>query len=93
MGSGFSKMKKQARQFGRIQEEMKTKIFEGSSGNGLVTIVLNGDKELQKLSIKPDCVDPTDVEGLEDLIQEAFSNAYKQIAGADSSFDLSKILG
>ena len=93
MGSGFAKMKKQARQLERIQEEMKKKTFEGSSGNGLVTVTLSGDRELQNISIKPDCVDPTDVEGLEDLIREAFAHAYGQATEADSAFDLSKLLG
>ena len=79
MGSGFSKMKKQARmlqqQFSQMQEEMKNLIVIGSAGNGLVQLEMNGDKEVLKITIKPDCVDKDDVEGLQDLILAAFKDA------------------
>jgi len=90
MGSGFSKMKKQARmleeQFEKMQEEMKAKEVTGSSGNGLVTITMSGDKEIKKVQIKPECVDLQDLEGLEDLITAACADAYRQI-GQNASAD------
>jgi len=80
MGSGFSKMKKQARMMEQQVEEMRQKMqtasYTGSSGNGLVTVTINGEKELQKVVIQPACVDPQDVEGLQDLIQAACQDAY-----------------
>ncbi len=83
MGSGFSKMKKQAKlmeqQFEMMRSEMKNKSVSGSSGNGLVTVTVNGDKELQNISIKPECVDPSDLEGLQDLIKAACEDAYQKI--------------
>ncbi len=83
MGSGFSKMKKQARmlqqQFSQIQEEMKSLVVKGSAGNGLVQIEMNGEKEVLKVFIKPDCVDKNDVEGLQDLILAAFKDAEQQV--------------
>jgi DNA-binding YbaB/EbfC family protein len=83
MGSGFSKMKKQARmmqeQYAKMQEEMKLKEVVGSSGNGLVSVVLSGDGKMKKLTIKPECIDPQDVEGLEDLIKAAHEEAHKQL--------------
>ena len=84
MGSGFSKMKKQAKlfeqQISKAQEMMKQQEVEGSSGSGLVKVKLNGEKELLKVTINPECVDPTDVEALEDLIQAAFSDATAKIS-------------
>jgi nucleoid-associated protein EbfC len=83
MGSGYSKKKKQAKmmqeQLGRMQEEMKNAEATGSSGGGLVTITLNGEHEIKSLTIKPDCVDPEDVDGLEDLIKVAYSDALKKL--------------
>jgi DNA-binding YbaB/EbfC family protein len=83
MGSGFSKMKKQARmlqqQFSQMQEEMKNLIVVGSAGNGLVQVEMNGDKEVLKITIKPDCVDKDDVEGLQDLILAAFKDAEDKV--------------
>ncbi len=92
MGSGFSKMQKQARQMQgqlqKMQEEMKNSSFTGESGAGLVTVVLNGEKVLKKITIKPECVDPTDVEGLEDLILAAFADASKKIEAGGGDFGL-----
>jgi DNA-binding YbaB/EbfC family protein len=82
MGSGFSKMKKQARAFEQqmqqLRSEMQSKSIEGTSGNGLVTVIINGEKEIKEIKIKPDCVDPKDVEGLQDLILAALHDAYKK---------------
>jgi len=83
MGSGFSKMKKQARamqdQYAKMREEMKNKTVTGTSGNGLVTIVLNGERDMKDLKIKPECVDKDDIEGLEDLIQAAYADAASKL--------------
>ena len=91
MGSGFAKMKKQARlmeqQIEQMKETMKNTTFTGSSGNGLVTVVINGEKEVQSIKIKPECVDPNDVEGLEDLIVAAIKDA--QIKSESLSKNLS----
>ncbi|MDN3509515.1 MAG: YbaB/EbfC family nucleoid-associated protein [Candidatus Neptunochlamydia sp.] len=83
MGSGYSKMKKQAKMFqeqvAKMQEDMQNLEITGSSGNGLVQITLSGEKEIKKLSISPECVDPEDIEGLQDLIIVAFNDASKKI--------------
>ena len=79
MGSGYSKMKKQARmmeaQMQAMQENLKSTELEGTSGNGLVKVVLDGEKNIKSIKIKPDCVDKDDVEGLQDLIVAAFKDA------------------
>lgn len=83
MGSGFSKMKKQARmmqeQFSQMKNKMEETLVEGSAGNGLVSVTLNGAKELKKISIKPECVNPNDIEGLQDLILGAFEDAASKL--------------
>lgn len=79
MGKGFQKKKKQARvmqeKLAEFQKQMEEAEVTGSAGNGLVTITLTGQQEMKKISIKPDCVDPEDVEGLEDLIKAAYKDA------------------
>lgn len=85
MGSGFSKYKKQAKmmqdQLSKMQEQMKETTVEGSAGGGLVKILLNGEKEIQKIVIDPQCVDPQDVEGLQDLIIAAQKDALSKLEG------------
>lgn len=83
MGTGFAKKKKEARvmqqKFQEMQEKMKLEQATGTAGNGLVSITLNGEHEVVSVKIKPECVDPEDVEGLEDLIKSAFEDASKKI--------------
>ena len=87
MGSGFLKKKKQARQMQQQFLDMQSQVSEkldnlevtGTAGNGLVEIVLTGSNEMKKLTIKPDCVDPEDVEGLQVLIKAAYDDAMKKL--------------
>jgi DNA-binding YbaB/EbfC family protein len=83
MGSGFSKMKKQARmmqeQFGQMQNNLQNMLVEGSAGNGLVKVTLNGGKELKKITIQPECINKDDIEGLQDLIIGAFEDAQAKL--------------
>lgn len=91
MGKGFQKKKKQARllqdKFAEMQEQMQNVEAEGVAGNGLVTISLNGDCEIKSLKIKPECVDPEDVEGLEALIKLAHKNAMEKVKEKMPSFE------
>lgn len=83
MGTGFSKKKKEARmlqeQFSKMQGELESIEVVGSAANGLVTITLSGEGNLKKIKIKPECVDPEDVEGLELLIKSAHDEAQKKL--------------
>lgn len=83
MGTGFAKRKKQAKmmqeQFKLMQEKMKDLEVTGQAGNGLVSITMNGDGDVTKVRIKPDCVDKDDIEGLEDLIRVAFNDAKEKV--------------
>lgn len=93
MGTGFAKRKKQARlmqeQMSKMQEQIQQLEAIGSAGNGLVTVTINGDKELKAIKIKRECVDPEDIEGLEDLIKAAYGDALKHLPSpALPSFDL-----
>ncbi len=78
MGTGFSKKKKQAREMQEQLMQMQSKIESaeatGTAGNGLVTITLTSS-EIKQIKIKPECVDPEDIEGLEDLIKAAYKDA------------------
>ena len=76
----IQKMMKQAQAMqSQIESDMDGMEMEGSSGGGMVRIVLDGKKNLKSVSIKPDAVDPEDVEMLEDLIQAAFQDASRQV--------------
>ncbi len=96
MGSGFSKMKKQAKamqeQYAKMQDELQEKRVTGTSGNGLVTITLDGHRNMKEVKIKPECVDPEDIEGLEDLIRAAYEEAAGQLDDDQEGGDLSGMM-
>ena len=65
-------------QMEEAQEELEDEEVVGSAGGGMVTVTLNGKKEFQGIKIKPEAVDPDDVEMLEDLITAAFNEAFEK---------------
>lgn len=73
----FKNQAKMMQQLGKIREELSNKTVEGSAGGGLVTVTLNGEKDLKKIVIKPEVV--SDIEGLQDLILAAFADANKKL--------------
>lgn len=83
MGTGFSKRKKEAKalqdQLSKLKSQMDTQEVSGTAGNGLVNITLTGDYTIKQLKIKPECVDPEDVEGLQDLIKAAYHDAKSKL--------------
>ena len=73
-------MMKQAQQLQeRMQQEMSTLRVEGAAGGGMVTVVVNGHKHLQSLTIDPESVSKDDVEMLQDLIMAAVNDALRKV--------------
>lgn len=61
-----------------LQAELETTEYEATVGGGAVTAVVTGKKELKSLSIKPEVVDPEDIEMLEDLLISALNESIKK---------------
>ena len=82
-GANLQQMMKQAeqmkKQIAKTKEELSETIIESSSGGGMVNIEMNGDYEVFNLTIKPEAVDPDDIEMLEDMIIAAVNEAVSQI--------------
>lgn len=62
-----------------VQSKLHTISAEGSSGGGLVKIVMNGEMIVQKITIDPICVDQRDIVMLQDLIIAAMNSAHANI--------------
>ena len=72
-------MMKQAQQMQeRMQKEMAGLKVEGNAGGGMVTVVVNGAKQVQSLKIDPEVVSKDDVEMLQDLIVAAINDAHRK---------------
>lgn len=99
MGSGFLKKKKQAKmlqqQMSNMQDTLTSKLehteVTGVSGNGLVSITLNGLGEMKTILIKPECIDPEDAEGLQTLIKAAHNHAQEQLQGQSDASRLTDL--
>ncbi|MCL1948974.1 MAG: YbaB/EbfC family nucleoid-associated protein [Turicibacter sp.] len=75
----MKKMQKMQRDMMKAQKEIEEAIFTGTAGGGLVTVEVTGTKTIEKISIKPDIVDPEDVETLEDVLMLALNDAFKKV--------------
>ena len=69
----------------KSQEELAEKEFTATSGGEAVKVTVSGKKEIKELKIKPEVLDPEDVEMLEDLITTCVNNALKQVDDAQAA--------
>ena len=95
-GMNQSAMLKQAQKMQqemlRMQQEQENKTFTASAGGGMVSATVNGKHELVSLTIKPEAVDPDDVEMLQDLVIAAVNGAMK-LCDDSTAKSMSKIQG
>lgn len=80
-GGNMQQLARQAQklqqQMSKMQEELEAREFEASAGGGMVTVKVSGKKELIALEIKPEAVDPDDVEMLQDMVMAAVNEALR----------------
>ena len=99
MGGGPQNMQAMIRQAQKMQEdvaakqeELDAREYEIKAGGGVVTVKINGKKEILSIEISPEIVDPDDIETLEDLIVAAVNEAVKKVE-AISADEMQKITG
>ena len=82
----IQQMMKQAQQMQeRMQKQMHDMRVEASAGGGMVTVTINGAKQVQSLKIDPEVVSKDDVEMLQDLIVAAINDAHRRVDEALAS--------
>ena len=81
-GGNMQQLARQAQklqqQMTKMQEEIEAREFEATAGGGMATARVNGKKELISINIKPEAVDPDDVEMLQDLVVAAVNEALRE---------------
>ena len=99
MGGGPQNQKDLMRKAQKMQEdlaakqtELEEREFTASSGGGVVEVVMTGKKELKAINIKPEIVDPDDVEMLQDMIIAAVNEAMRT-ADTDAANNMSRLTG
>jgi len=88
----MKQVKKMQEQMLKAQEQLETKSVEGTAGGGVVTVTVNGHKKLLNIVIKPEAVDPDDVEMLQDLVMTAVNDALTK-ADELANQDMGKFTG
>ena len=96
MPGNMANLMKQAQKMQRKMEEqakeLETKEFTATAGGGAVEVTVNGKKELQKVKLSEEVVDPDDIEMLEDLIVAAINEAMRQV-DEESTSAMNKLTG
>ena len=92
MANLMKQAQKMQRQMEEQQKELETKEFTAAAGGGAVEVTVSGKKEVTKVKIDPEAVDPEDVEMLEDMLVAALNEAMRQI-DEESERELEKVTG
>ncbi|MBO5646429.1 MAG: YbaB/EbfC family nucleoid-associated protein [Clostridia bacterium] len=95
-GMNMNAMMKQAQKMQqdmlRMQEELAAKEYDATAGGGVVRAVVDGSHQVKAIEIKPEAVDPDDVEMLQDLIVAAVNEAMR-IADETAANEMKKVTG
>ena len=99
MGGGAQNMNAMIRQAQKMQEDMAalqedldSREYDVSAGGGVVGVKINGKKEILSIDIKPEIVDPDDIETLSDILVAAVNEAIKRVEETNSA-EMAKITG
>ena len=69
----------------KSQAELAIKEFESTAGGGAVSVKVTGEKVIKEITLKPEIVDPDDVEMLQDLILTCVNDALKKVDSAQAA--------
>ena len=99
MGGGPQNMNAMIKQAQKMQEDMEAlqaeldeREYDISAGGGFVNVKINGKKEILAIDIKPEIVDPDDIETLSDILVAAVNEAIKRVEDTNNS-EMSKVTG
>ena len=85
MNNIMKQAKKMQEEMQKSQEELSSKEFDSTAGGGAISVKVTGEKVLKEIKIKPEVVDPEDVEMLEDLILTCVNEALRKVDSAQSA--------
>ena len=99
MGGGPQNMQAMLRQAQKMQEDMAAKQaeldereYDVSAGGGVVNVKINGKREILAIDLKPEIVDPDDIETLSDILVAAVNEAIKRVDETNNA-EMGKITG
>lgn len=90
MNAMLKQAQKMQEDMAALQEELDAREYDVKAGGGMVEVKINGKREILSVSIKPEIVDPDDVETLEDIIVAAVNEAIKRVDSTNEA-EMSKV--
>jgi DNA-binding YbaB/EbfC family protein len=81
----MQQLKKMQQEMARVQDELANTSVEGSASGGVVTVAITGEFRVTKVTLKPEAVDPEDIETLEDLLVVALNDALVKVQELSSN--------
>lgn len=92
MNQMIKQAQKMQDQITELQEDIEEREFSATAGGGAVEVVITGKKTIKSLNIKPEVVDPEDIDMLQDLIISAVNEAINNVESTTEA-EMSKITG
>ena len=92
MNALMQQAKRMQEQMMKAQEELENTEVVGKAGGEMVAVTINGKKEILAIDLKPEIVDPDDIETLSDILVAAVNEAIKRVEDTNSE-ELGKITG
>ncbi len=92
MNNMMKQVQKMQEDMAALQEDLEAREYEVSAGGGMVTVKINGKREVLSIDIKPEIVDPDDIETLSDVVTAAVNEAIKKV-DSTSETEMAKITG
>ena len=92
MNNMMKQVQKMQEDMANLQADLEAREYEVSAGGGMVTVKINGKREILNIDIKPDIVDPDDIETLSDIVTAAVNEAIKKV-DTTSEAEMSQVTG
>ena len=90
MNAMLKQAQKMQEDMAALQEDLDAREYDVKAGGGMVEVKINGKREILSVSIKPEIVDPDDIETMEDIIVAAVNEAIKRVDSTNEA-EMSKI--
>lgn len=92
MNAMIKQAQKMQEDMAALQEDLDSREYDISAGGGVVGVKINGKKEILSIDIKPEIVDPDDIETLSDILVAAVNEAIKRVEDTNNA-EMAKITG
>ena len=92
MNQMMQRMQKMQEEMTRAQAELEEKVYHVSAGGGNIEVEINGKKEITAVTLKPEVVDPDDIETLSDVLVAAVNQAIRTVETTNAE-EMEKITG